>query len=30
MIHQAGFQIETVDYGTVGAYADYICVKRSR
>jgi hypothetical protein len=29
LIRQAGFEIEVVDYGTVGVHADYICVKRS-
>jgi ubiquinone/menaquinone biosynthesis C-methylase UbiE len=30
LICQAGFEIESVDYGTVGVHADYTCVKRSR
>jgi hypothetical protein len=25
MIERAGFEIVAVDYGTVGAYADYVC-----
>jgi ubiquinone/menaquinone biosynthesis C-methylase UbiE len=29
LIRQAGFEIDAVDYGTVGVHADYICVKRS-
>jgi SAM-dependent methyltransferase len=28
MIERAGFEIATADYGTVGAYANYICVRR--
>jgi ubiquinone/menaquinone biosynthesis C-methylase UbiE len=27
LIARAGFKIETTDYGSVGAYANYICVK---
>jgi len=27
LIHQAGFEIDTVDYGTVGVYADYTCLR---
>ena len=27
LIARAGFEIETADYGSVGAYASYICVK---
>jgi SAM-dependent methyltransferase len=27
LIRQAGFEIESVDYGTVGVHADYVCVK---
>jgi SAM-dependent methyltransferase len=30
MITRAGFEIVVADYGTVGAYADYVCAKRSR
>jgi len=30
LIRNAGFEIEAVDYGSVGVHADYICVKRSR
>lgn len=30
MIEQAGFEIDVAEYGTVGAYADYTCLKRSR
>jgi 2-polyprenyl-3-methyl-5-hydroxy-6-metoxy-1,4-benzoquinol methylase len=30
LITQAGFEISAKDYGTVGAYAFYLCVKRSR
>lgn len=29
LIARAGFTIETADYGSVGAYANYICVKPS-
>jgi ubiquinone/menaquinone biosynthesis C-methylase UbiE len=29
MLEQAGFEIVARDFGTVGAYADYVCVKRS-
>jgi SAM-dependent methyltransferase len=28
MLEQAGFEILAADYGTVGVYADYVCVKR--
>jgi SAM-dependent methyltransferase len=30
MIERAGFEIVTADYGTLGAHADYVCVKQSR
>jgi SAM-dependent methyltransferase len=29
MMGRAGFEIVTADYGTVGAYANYICAKRA-
>jgi len=29
LIERAGLEIETADYGTVGAYANYVCVKPS-
>jgi hypothetical protein len=29
MLVRAGFEIVSADYGTVGAYANYICVKRA-
>ncbi len=28
MIEQAGFSIQQADYGTVGVYTDYVCVKQ--
>src|SRR5262249_16137410 len=30
MLTRAGFEIESADYGSVGAYADYVCVKPLR
>jgi hypothetical protein len=27
LLEQAGFEIATRDYGAVGAYADYVCLK---
>jgi len=30
MLDRAGFDIVRSDYGTLGVYADYFCVKRSR